>query len=116
MATNLTALQAAIKVVADVVSDSVAAASATSSAAKLADFENLLPDVMALIPQIGDVPSEASALAPADYATLVESLASDLSLPNGKVESIITAAVKLISDIATVIVPDVEAVLAAAKA
>jgi hypothetical protein len=61
MATNLTAPQTAIKLIADATTDSIKAAGDSTTAAKIAEYE-LLSDVIALIPQIGDIPTEASAL------------------------------------------------------
>jgi hypothetical protein len=117
MATNLTALQTAIKLIADATTDSIKAAGDSTTAAKIAEYENLLSDVIALIPQIGDIPTEASALAPADYATLVANLATDLALPAGsKLENIVNASVQIISTVATTVVPQVEALIAAVKA
>lgn len=115
MATNLSALKAAIKLVADAATDSIKAAGDATSAAKLSEYSNLLPDVMALIPQIGDVPVEAKALAEADYSTLLQELVADLALPEGHVKQVIAASLKLLTDIAMVVVPDVEALIAAIK-
>ena len=116
MSTNLTALQSAIKLVADAAMDSVKAIGDSNTASKMAEYENLIPDLMALVPQIGQIPAEASALQPADYAALIQILATDLALPAGHVEGIITVSLKLLTDIVTVIVPDVQALIAAIQA
>lgn len=113
MATNLAPLQAAIKLIADAVSDAVASKGDSNSVLKAAQFENLIPDVLALLPQIGQI--SLSGLAPADYTTLLTNLAADLALPAGNTASIINASVKLLEDLTTVIYPDVLALIAAAK-
>lgn len=113
--TNLSALQAAIKLLADLINDSIKAAGDSSIPAKLEDFSNIIPDIMALIPSIGSIPSEAAAMQPADYGALVSSLAADMALPEGKAANMINAGVKIISDLASIIVPDVEAFIVAAN-
>lgn len=113
--TDLTALKKAVKLVADAVSDSIKAAADTSGAAKLIEFQNLVPDILNLIQDIGSVPAEASHLAPEDFATLIAELAADLVLPVGKTEELVKTSLKLLSDIAVVVLPDVAAVIAAAK-
>lgn len=116
MATDLTALKAAIKLVADATVDTVKAGSDATSIGKIAEYQNLIPDLMSLVPQIGNIPTEASALQPADYQALIAELAADLNLPAGKVQSIVAASLKLLQDVVTVMVPDVQALLLAVKA
>jgi hypothetical protein len=53
------------------------------------------------------------ALQPADYAILVSDLAADLSMPDAHVAGIVNASVKLLSDLATVMLPDIKALMAA---
>jgi hypothetical protein len=115
MATNLVALQAAVKLVADAVDDGIKAAGDSSALSKAMEFENLLADLINLLPQIGDIPSEASQLQTADYISLLGSLGADLVLPAGKAQNILSSSIKFISDIASVMVPDVEALIAAIK-
>lgn len=114
MAANLAPLKAAIKLIADATRDVMKAAGETNPTMKLLDFQNLIPDVLALMPQIGNI--SLSGLSPADYSTLLTELATDLALPAGHTAAIINASIKLLEDIALVIVPDVEALIAAAKA
>lgn len=109
MATDLTALKAAVKLVADAVTDGL------SSGVGTVKYANLVPDALALLPTIGDIPTEISQLAAADYAALVTELASDLKLPTAKSEAVFAASIKLLSDLSLVLVPDVQAVIAATK-
>jgi hypothetical protein len=100
-----TALQAAIKLLAD------AAADVVDGASGIAGYENLLPDVLTLLPQVNQLNAEIKALQPADYETLITTLATDMNLPAGKTASVISASVKLLTDLAT----DIQAVVAATK-
>lgn len=111
--TNLGPLKAAIKLVADAVSDGIKASGDATTPAKLADFQNLIPDVLNLIPQIGQI--SLSGLAPADYAALLAELAVDLAIPQAHTAAIVNASIKLLQDVATIIVPDIESVLAPSK-
>lgn len=113
--TNLSALQAAIKLLADLINDSIKAAGDSSIPLKLEEFSNIIPDIMALIPAIGLIPTEAAALQPADYGSLVASFSNDMALPEGKAANIINASVKIISDLASIIIPDVQALIVAAN-
>lgn len=113
MATDLTALQAAIKLVADVIVDTEKAA--TTPANKFLAYANIIPDIEALIPKIGELPAEVTALAPQDYATLLTTFAADMTLSTAKAQALLASSVKLISDLITYIVPDVQAVIAATK-
>lgn len=114
MAANLVPLKAAIKLIADAANDAIKAAGDTNPTLKLLDFQNLIPDVLALLPQIGSI--SLSGLAPADYTALLTELTTDLALPAGHTAAIINASIKLIEDLIAVIVPDVEALVAASKA
>lgn len=117
MATNVAALQSAVKIVADAIKDTLAALQPGQSlVAKVLDFENLVTDVAALIPVIGDIPSEVKAMAPTDAVALVDGLVVDLAISNEHAKAIAESSVKLLSDLAIVIVPDVQALIAAIKA
>lgn len=111
---NLVPLQAAIKLVADATADGVKAASDTTSAAKMTEFENLIPDLLVLMPQIGTI--SVAGLSTSDYSTLLQNLAADLNLPASHAANVINASMKLLEDLVTVIYPDVQAVIAAVKA
>lgn len=116
MATNLAALQGAIKLVADAALDTVNAIKpGQSTLSRLLAYKNLVEDVVALVPQIGDIPAELKALQPADAAVLASSLAIDLALPAGKAADTLNASLKLLSDLVLVVLPDVEALVAAIK-
>lgn len=109
---DLKALQQAIKLVADVANAAVKAQTDTTAQAKIAEFAVVLPDLLALLPLIGDIESEVNALAPADYATLLANLATDLSIQNTKIAGIVNASIKLLGDLAV----DVPVLIQAIKA
>jgi hypothetical protein len=117
MSSNLQALQSAIKLLADAAEDTVEALQPGETALqRLFAYENLGADLMALIPQMSDIPSEASQLAPSDYVTLAQSLVDDLAITNPQAESIIAASLKLLNDLATTILADVDSLVAAIRA
>lgn len=117
MATNVAALQSAIKLVTDAVKDVVAViAPGQSVLAKLMQCENLIEDLTVLIPQAGQIPAEVKALAPSDAVALVDGLVVDLGISNVHAEGIVNASLKLLTDLATVIILDVEALISAIKA
>lgn len=120
MATNLSALKAAINLLADAAVDTaavVAGGGGTLSAfAALLTYKNLVPDVMALVPQIGDIPDETKSLTPADYVALVEELAKDLSLTGARAAAIANAGIYLLQELVIVALPKVEVLAAAVKA
>jgi hypothetical protein len=99
------ALQAAVKLLADAASD------VASHASGVAGYENLLPDLLGVLPQVGQIGAQIKALEPADYETLLATVASDLSLPTGKTALVVAASMKLLENLAT----DIEAVVAASK-
>jgi hypothetical protein len=114
---NVTALQAAIKMLTDAINDTLSAVEPNQNILKeVFDYENLLPDLIALVPQIGQIPSEVSALQPADYASLLQGLVSELNVTNEKAQAIIAASLKVLADIATVVVPDVQNLIAVIQA
>jgi hypothetical protein len=104
---NVPALLAACKVLADVIND-VAAGSTVDG------YANILPDLITLLPQIGEIGTEAKSLATSDYETLVSQLAGYLNLGTGKAESVLQASIKLLADLQPVVI-DVQALIAAAK-
>lgn len=116
MATDLTALQNAIKLLADAAVDTAAVASGSNPLATLFTYKNLIPDLMMLAPTIGELPAEAKALKAADYITLVEGLARDLSLTDAHAGSVVNASIDLLQELAIVTLPKVEALVAAVKA
>lgn len=112
---NTVALLAVEKFLGDVVEDAIHAAEDSNASQKLLEFTNLLPDALALVPLLTQIGSEAVSLEPADYAALVAQLAIDMSLPAGKVANIVKACLKTLEDLLVVFVPDVEAIVQAAK-
>ena len=114
MATNLVPLKAAIKLIADAAGDAVKAVGDATPIGKVLEFQNLVPDLLALMPQIGQI--SLNGLAPEDYAALLTELATDLALPAGHTAAIVNASIKLLEDVALTLAPDVQALLAAVKA
>jgi hypothetical protein len=116
MATGTKALQAAIKLVADAVDDTVETVAAGGNPiTAVLKYENLIGDLITLVPQIGEIPAEAKALTPADYVALVNALVADLGVTDAHAGSIIEASVALLSELATTILPKVQALIAAVK-
>lgn len=111
MATDINALKAAIRLVAHETN----AFLVSGSKFELANHQRLIPDLFALIPVMGEIPAEAKDLDPNELAELVAHFAAELALPVGRTQRIVEASVKLIHDIVVVIVPDVQAVIEAAK-
>ena len=103
MSTNISALQAAIKLLADGV-----------GAIETKNYGTIMGDLINLLPQLGDIPSEVSGLAVADYETLAANLVTDLALPSGSVSNIVNASLKVLTDIVS-LEPDVVALVAAIK-
>lgn len=99
------ALKAALKLIIDAGKDVAAHGDAAS-------YSNLIGDVVALMPLVGEIPSEAKALIAADYLELVNALVADLAVTNVKAEGIINAALKILSDLFA----DVPALIVALKA
>jgi hypothetical protein len=90
-------------------------ASGGSPLAALLTYRNLVPDIMALTPQIGQIPTEAKALSPADYVTLTAALAADLSLSNAAAEQVATTGIDLLQEIVIVLMPKIKALALAVK-
>lgn len=116
MTTNLTALKAAIKLVADAAVDTEKVIAAGSSPlAALFTYKNLIPDVLALVPQIGDIPTEAKAMVPADYVALVAEFAKDAGLSEASAGTVVNAGIDLLQELVGVVLPKVEALANAVK-
>lgn len=108
MATNLSALKDAIKMLADFGLDTrELVKDGPGLIGAMMDYKNLVADLSALIPEIGDIPSEAKALTPEDYVSLVSALVADLGLTEGRTGSLITAGMDLLAALAS-IAPAVE--------
>ena len=113
MSAQTQALQALIALVAAAVKDSVAALQPGENLLqKLMGYENLVPQVMALVPQIGNL--SVQGLQPSDYVQLAENLVSNLGLSSAHAQAIMNASFKLLND-GVALVPDMEALVAAIK-
>lgn len=99
MAQDLSALTAALNIVVDAVNDTSHALGSGSAASSWTDYGNLLPDVMALIPKAGAIPSEVSHLGVDDAVALVEGTAAKLNLSNAKAKAVLDAAMGIFSDL-----------------
>lgn len=116
METDIDALKKLIKLIADATRDSISAVGTDSSVIiKILGYQNLIGDFVDLIPKIGEIPTEIGDLSAADYSALASELAQDLGLSDQHVTAIVTASIKLIGDLATVMLPDMKALITAIK-
>ena len=114
MSANIQPYKDAIKLLTDAVMDSLAASSANGNTQViLTTFLNVLSDLLVLLPELSQMPAPSS-LADSDYVQLVAALSADLVLP-GKPGAVLEASMKLLSDMVSVMVPDLLAISAAAK-
>lgn len=115
--TNIDALKKLVKVIADAAKDTVAAAQPGESVVqRLMNYQNLVGDVIAVIPSVGEIPSEVADLSAEDYAALAKELVTDLGIADQHIAGIVNASLALVNDIIEVVVPDVNNLLAAVKA
>ena len=111
---NLKPLQDAVKLLADLASDSVkAAGDKGNSAVVLADFGSVFEDLFVLLPELSSFPNLKD-LDGKDYTSLLMTLASDLTL-SGKSQNVLNACLKLLGDLVTYVYPDVVALVQTAK-
>lgn len=112
--TDLKALKAAIKLLADAAVDTEkVVATGASPLGALLTYRNLIPDVLALVPQIGELPAEAKDLQPEDYVALVQEFAKDLVITDARAGSLVDAGLALLQELATGVIPKLEALAAA---
>ena len=109
MSTDISALKSAIKLAADAVQAGIK----FSQDKSVTDFQPLFGDLLAVLPTVGEIPAEISALSMDDAGALIAALEADLGASGDNLTAIIVAALKLLNDLATVIWPDVKALLAA---
>ncbi len=106
---DLSALKAAIKLLADAAVDTEkVVASGGNPLVALFTYKNLIPDVVALVPVAGNIPTEGKAMVPADYVVLVTELAKDLGVTDAHAGVIIDSALALLTELVTVVLPQVE--------
>lgn len=114
--TNLKALQDAVKLIVDAVNDSIkVAATGGNPLVALASYQNLIPDLMTLAPEIGEIPADVSAMNPSDYVTLVTGLVGQLGLTDAHVGTILGAALGLLQHIVADVLPSTTALIAAVQ-
>lgn len=117
MADKLVALKAAIKFLADLSVDTEKLVAAGGNPiAALFIYKNLIPDVMALAPHIGELPKSVHDLAPEDYIALVEELVKDMAISDAHAGAVISAAIDILQEVTIGVVPKVQALAAAVKA
>src|SRR4029077_20809645 len=96
MDTDLNALKSLIKLLADAALDtSAVVAAGAPPVVAIFTYKNLIPDILSLIPKIGEIPAEAKNLAPSDYVILVTELTKDLSITDIHAGAIIDAVLAL---------------------
>lgn len=117
MSTNLPGLLAVVNLVGDVAKDTSVSVNEPNQnfMIRVANYRNLLPDLVGLLSNVGDIPAEVKDLAPADYMTLVDSLVARLNIQNQHAEKIIETSLKLIGDLVETIFPDIQALLIAVR-
>ena len=113
MATDISALSAAIKLVVDAVKDGIASGKDSTALGKLIEFQNLIPDIEALLPKVGEIPAEVAALQPADYQALVLAIGADASQLDPALQPKINAVLNLLGVLANSVYPAVQGVLVA---
>lgn len=117
MTTNLKPLKAVIRLVADAVVDTEKVIeSGMSPLVALFTYKNLVPDIIALVPQIGEIPSAVKALAPDDYVALVTEFAKDLAITDAHAGTIVDAGLDLLHELIGVALPKAQVLAAAIKA
>lgn len=115
--TNISALKKAIKLLADAAVDTEkVVATGASPLGALLTYRNLIPDVLALVPVIGELPAEAKDLKPEDYVALVQEFATDLAITDARASSLVDAGLALLQEMATGFLPKLEALAAAFRA
>lgn len=115
MATDIKALQSALNLIADAAHDYITSKE-NGSTSNFATYENLLPDVLALVPQIGEIPTEVKALTVEDGLILVNGLMARVAISDVHAEAVISASLKILNDVISVLVPDIKALSDAIKA
>jgi hypothetical protein len=117
MAHNLNALKAGLKMVVDAGKDSlalIAAGSGVGSVFKaILAYQNLLADLMDLVPQIGEIPSEAAQLSAEDALELASYLVAECGLHEGHVKDAIESGLVLLNHVVHDVMPVVGKVLPA---
>jgi hypothetical protein len=106
----------AVKAIADAGKDAVAAFKPGESwSQRLEDFENEIADAMTLAGEASGIPAAVKALEPADVSTLVGALVTDLSFTSPHAQAIIPWILKVLTDGASGLVPDVIGLVSAIK-
>lgn len=91
---DLSALQAALNLIADAAHDYTSADPANNK--DLSNYQNLLPDVLALVPKIGEIPAEIKGLTLADGVSLVTALAARVIIPEEHAEKVLNASLEVL--------------------
>lgn len=91
--TKFPAVASALMLIAGVVHDAVKAVKDDESLlAKISEFENLIPMMVAFLPQAGDVSAQIKTFQPADYAAAAEYLVEELGFSSTAAQNVIRAA------------------------
>jgi hypothetical protein len=115
--TQQAALLSIIKLLADASKDTIAAIKPGQQImGRLLNYGNLVIDIEAFIPQLGNLSGLLSGLQPADYVTLAGALVTDLALTDAKAQAIVQASLALLAEVAGPVLSKTEALFAAIKA
>lgn len=116
MGTDLNALKAVIKLFADAVVDTESLIKGgVSPLNALLAYKNIVPDVTALVPVVGEIPTEAKALDANDYVDLIATLVADLGITDAHAGSIADAAISLLRSVVDHVVPEIEKLMGLVK-
>lgn len=103
MADNLQAVQQIVNLFVDAFNDTAHAFGDGKGATSITDFANLLPDVMGLVANVGDLSAELKNIEESDLDSILATVEQRLQIPNQKAELIVQAilvAIGKISDAA----------------
>lgn len=115
-APNTDAIVKVINLLVDAFNDTESALGQGTHGVSFSAYGNLLPDIMGLAGEVGDLPSELAMLDAQTIATLVSAAAQKLDIPNEKARAVVDKVVQLLSSILSTTVSQAEAVAAAIKA
>lgn len=101
MANSLTATKAALDLVAEAVKDTTNLLGSGDKADSWLAYGNLIPKLMAFVPQANQLGSEFKSLNSSDAVTLVDGAVTTLGLPEGKAKDVVDTSLSIFDEIMT---------------